>query len=499
MIHIAVRLRLLAIACGLLAIWLGWKLANEEFVLPVLVGVLAIGGIAITWSRASVGALALGVALFGYIVGNRGFAQIMPAPWLPILPAEIVLLVAGSWLLVQCAFTRRLPWRNDGLNWAILLWCGVGTARVIFDVPQFGLLAVRDYAMIYYAAFFFLAQHLAADERSQRLLLNVLLVASVVQPVAAVLVEQFPEFFLGRFVIRGVPVIYFKGDLALTFTAASAFILAFLARPAHRWWAWPLATAELFYVIGNANRASMLAATAGLLWLLLSRGRRFAVVQFCVIGLGFLLLTGAALLTDNNWVQRKFEGVTERLASIGDVFGARNYVSEESFMKGDNNRFRTVWWATVVDETLTENALFGLGFGRDLARTFVREYNPEGAEEFTARSPHSIAVSAFGRMGLLGVCVFVLICGVLVRRTWREMRDHLTDPGTLGLWAAAWVVLISACFGVVLEGPMGAVFFWTVLGLVSARAALVREVPPGESKAPHSQSDSALHEPAAQP
>jgi hypothetical protein len=51
-------------------------------------------------------------------------------------------------------------------------------------------------------------------------------------------------------------------------------------------------------------------------------------------------------------------------------------------------------------------------------------------------------------------------------RTLRSVRS--TDAGTAGLWCAAWVILVSACFGVVLEGPMGAVVFWTILGLASA-------------------------------
>ena len=54
-------------------------------------------------------------------------------------------------------------------------------------------------------------------------------------------------------------------------------------------------------------------------------------------------------------------------------------------MKGDNNRFRSVWWRTVVAETLAENPAFGLGFGHDLARNFLREFNPEMADDFTAR------------------------------------------------------------------------------------------------------------------
>ena len=32
-------------------------------------------------------------------------------------------------------------------------------------------------------------------------------------------------------------------------------------------------------------------------------------------------------------------------------------------------------------------------------------------------------------------------------------------------WLTAWAILTSSCFGVVLEGPMGAVLFWTAVGI----------------------------------
>jgi hypothetical protein len=45
----------------------------------------------------------------------------------------------------------------------------------------------------------------------------------------------------------------------------------------------------------------------------------------------------------------------------------------------------------------------------------------------------------------------------------------------LSWWCACWVILISACFGVVLENPMGAVVFWILLGLAHASTKAVTE------------------------
>jgi O-antigen ligase len=97
----------------------------------------------------------------------------------------------------------------------------------------------------------------------------------------------------------------------------------------------------------------------------------------------------------------------------------------------------------------------------------VQEYFPETGEEFSTRSPHNIFVTYYGRMGGVGVALWGGFCVVLLGRTWRCLR-HTSDPVTWSLWCGAWVILVSGCFGVVLEGPMGAVIFWTLLGLANS-------------------------------
>lgn len=468
MLNVNLRLQLLAFGAVAAAVWLAWQLAQGSYVVPVLVATAALGGIVVRVMRTGLTAVLLGAVLFGYMVGNRGFAQLMPVPGMPLLPAEIVLLTAGGWLVLECAYSRRLPFHRDGLNWAVLAWLVVGTARIAFDVRVFGLMAVRDYAMIYYALFFFLAQELSADPRARRFLLICVTAACLLQPVAAVASDSFPEFFLSKLVINGAPLIYFKGDLALTFMGLSALFLAAIASPSQRRWLWPLATVGLLYVLGGDNRASMLGAFAALAWLSLSHLRRFVFAQALVLTLALAVIAALAHLADHEWSERKLAGTVERLQSLGDFLGAGTYASEESAIKGDNNRFRSVWWRAVANETLAQSPVFGLGFGYDLARGFLQSYNPDMADDFSARSPHSIVVSVFGRLGIVGLLVFSVFVAVLAMRTRRAMRDPgAGDTPALGLWAAVWVILVSACFGVVLEGPMGAVLFWTLLGLAN--------------------------------
>jgi hypothetical protein len=61
--------------------------------------------------------------------------------------------------------------------------------------------------------------------------------------------------------------------------------------------------------------------------------------------------------------------------------------------------------------------------------------------------------------------------------SWRRDKTQGESPA---LFSMCWVILVSACFGVVLEGPMGAVVFWTLLGLANA-ALPVEDSPASES------------------
>jgi hypothetical protein len=113
----------------------------------------------------------------------------------------------------------------------------------------------------------------------------------------------------------------------------------------------------------------------------------------------------------------------------------------------------------------------GLGFGYDLAARFLRTYERDLGEEFEARSPHSYLITIMGRTGIIGVVFFLGILTCIVKYTVREfqwIRKGIFTPMTLQWWCFIWITLATAMFGVVLEGPMAAVPFWTLLGVATA-------------------------------
>jgi hypothetical protein len=478
------RTTLATLAASLAAFYLGWQVAEGAYALPMLVaaGICAMVLVRLTGLPADT--IFTGLLLVGYLVGNRGFAQFMPVPGVPLLPAEAGLLLAGSWRGIQCAFERRLPFRPDALNWAVLAWAVAGTARLPFDVPRYGFLALRDYATVYYAAFFFLVQDMAGESpAARRYLLGCLLAGLLALAPTFLLFQYFPEVFLTQLTFAQTPLIYLKGDLAVTFLAVGALLTFHWAADHRRLWTWPAAAGMLLLLFSGGNRASMLGALVAAGLLLLAGRWRFPAFLGAIGGGALLVLLCLALVTGNQWAERRLHSLADQARSVLDVSGERRYESEDSFNKGDNNRFRLLWWRNVVLETWETNPVFGLGFGADLARGFVQEYYADSAEEFTTRSPHNVFLTMFGRTGAVGLGLWLGLCGVLLTRTWRTLRES-ADPVQWSLACAPLVILASATFGVVLEGPMGAVVFWGVLGLAHAVPRHAEATPPVLAAAP---------------
>lgn len=456
--------RLIFACAALVAVVAGWQLADGGLAFPgLLVAGLALLAV-VRWRPEPLVALVPGALIFGYLVGNRGFAQLSPSPSLPLLPGEVGLALSLVTLFVTGAFRHRPPVRIDLLGLLILAWIGVGAARLAPDVRQYGFLAVRDYAMVYYALFFFVGQEAARDPAGRRFILGAVLAGTALLLPLSLIYNANPEFFLGTLTVHGVPLIYYKGDLLGTFMAVGAVVFFVWQSERPRWWAAGLSLALIAGTVSCTSRAAMLGLLAVTI-LLASGGRwRLARLEAAAGTLAIVLVALIAYLGHQSWRSTPLHDVYDGVVSLVDVNGEHQYEGELTANKGDNNRFRSVWWRTVFEETMEGGPWLGLGFGHDLTAAFMRIYQPESDEDYFVRSPHNIFLTVFARQGLLGLSLFAGIAAGLVVRTWQTARRPDWSAAAWP-WCGACVVLVSASLGVVLEGPMGAVVFWTLFGL----------------------------------
>ena len=487
------RLRRLIITGGglVLALFCGYWIAEESFFWPAL-ALCACTAVLLAWLRCGLCAVVMAGTLFGYIVGNRGFAQAMPFNGLPLFAAELALALTLGAMAFQSAVHKVSPVRRDALNLLVLAWLVLGAARLCIDLPRYGIFALRDSAMVYYALFFFIGQSVAADPSGRRWLQGALTAALALLPPLFLAYDLAPEWFYGHLLFRGVPLILYKGDIAATVMAGGVFY--FYWRVCAGWrLAWAGVLASFAGAIYPLTRAALVAfALAALLHVLALRGRMLLVLG-CSLALSFVGSAAWSLARGTPFEESHAYQIGEYALTVFNVDpgGLLAEPPEGADVKGnplDNNEFRRVWWWTVAEETLENNPGFGSGFGDDLAARFISEYGLSGDLDFSARSPHSIVLSTFGRLGFAGLSVLLGLLGAMIVAScraaalWRRDRSA-GEP--VALWAMAWTIFLSACFGVVLEGPMGAVVFWTVLGMAAEAGRRVAAAPaadPGAEK-----------------
>src|SRR5947207_425772 len=104
----------------LLALVLGSQLGQGSWVVPVsLAGGCALFGVYVLFFRAiRLEALILGGLVFGYIVGNRGFAQVTITAQNPIYVGEAGMLACLGTLGIRFALQREKPLFKSPLFWA---------------------------------------------------------------------------------------------------------------------------------------------------------------------------------------------------------------------------------------------------------------------------------------------------------------------------------------------------------------------------------------------
>lgn len=476
MIPIPIRRRLIAAGTVVLALLLGYAGVVAGWLLPSLFVAMGVLVVAQRLGRVATESLLMGILFFGYIVGNRGFAHINIGG---VFIGELLLAVCLFLLALHIPARREIPVRTDGMLWWICAISVLGCIRMFFDFRSYGMLAMRDFAAIYYCLFFFVAQPIARHAPSLRLLDRILLVSIAVLIPLVVLHRLAPDFIQTHLVLNGAPLIFFKGDQVAAFLGLGFFLFVFGFWRSGSVTCLFIGAASMLLMLHATNRAALLgfAVVTGIVCL--AGHSRVLRLQFSVLLLGMAALFTYYSATGTRVVDTRIYSLFEHTVSIVDFSGSFDYKNPEASNSGENNRYRLVWWRAVLTQTLDEAPLTGLGFGADLATPFIDEYYGRDIDDFTVRSPHSILVTIAARMGLPGLLLYLLLICLLARETWRAIQLHRSGKSERELilrWCAVWSIFIPALFGVVLEGPMGAIIFWTFLGIAWERTRAERSM-----------------------
>jgi hypothetical protein len=468
-------------AIGLiLAVILGSQLGHGSWFVPASIagGCVLFATYIVFFRAVRLEALILGFLIFGYIVGNRGFAQISISEHPPLYLGEAGMLACLAGLSFNFALKRDKPLPKSALCWAVLAFIVIGAFRLYFDLILHLNLAepkviLRDSATVYYALFFFIAFKLGRNPIARQVIERCVLIGCILLiPVFLIQFFVAPDLFY-HITFRGYPVILHKGDLTTTYLAFASFF--FFLRPARGLLRVVFRVLALVFFAGMLAlmaRAALFGFAVAAVLLLIARRPQFIFYQ-AVVGCLVLIVVGVLHVAQFDRSSGFLARLTDRVESMTDVSGTHSYRGSIGDYSSDNNQFRLIWWRAVIDETMQKGPWFGLGFGHDLASTFVREYyGNQYSAIFDTRSPHSIWITVVGRMGLLGLLSFFFVVFFIFRDAMRATRlvaRHRQPQDTLVLWSGVVILLGAASVGVVLEGPMGGILFWSFLGIASSQ------------------------------
>ena len=447
-------------ALGLL-VWMASELASEEFIAPglILAAFMALVVFTSFIRTVRVESISLCLLLTGYLIGNRGFADLTVAK--PIYPGEFVLALIVTCMLVRFALDRELPDFSGWTARTIVLFCVLGAVRLALDYKTYRMDALRDSAMVYYAAYFFLGRQLAVRGSGMVVLERCLQFAFLALVPIAIIQRVDPDLLAtstGQF----TP-LFQKDDLLTTFTAVGVFVL--YTRPKLYRWNWLRVSLILFYfayVAIGITRASLAGLIVGSGLLFVAGQRKFLVYPIVAIILGLTVLGGLAGSFGGSRANST-DVLVEKLASMADISGAPGAATDYSELKAGNNRWRRELWASFIDDT-SVSPVFGRGFGFD----FLAHFLEEGEGETGLRAAHNFYVTFYGRMGIIGIVVFLIITVQIIVggiRAALAVRAGWLPLPFLSFWCSIWAILVAATVGVVLEGPVGAVVFWSFFGI----------------------------------
>jgi len=465
----------------ILAVLIGALLGQSNFLigLLVLVGFLATGSLLALGRGASLISKLLALAIFFYFAAGRGFAHLTPFP--PLYPGEFILAACLALYVVDLVW-KRVDSLGPSAIIAPLLCIVVCSAvqLVLVDFKAYRLLALRDFAMVYYGAFFVVAYQAFRSARSREFFFKAALAGASLLLVYQVLeAARIPvrEYTVSVRVF-GQPIYYPHPDVigpAITFLASYCLLLGAHKRQLFLIFIGALGLVSLIIIFKSSYLLCVLGF--GLLMLIAGRGRQ--ILQLGMIGTVVAALMLSLLVIPSDLSDQIIEKAEAEMSSLNPA----------EFNPGTSGaqtttQWRLVWWQTIIKLVHSENPLFGLGFGSDISTPFFVKYYG-GSQIFRAedgslpRYPHSILFTALGRNGYVGVILWswlVLSVGyVTIRWAKRSRARGARDVALLAGCTYVVAALLNSLVQSTFEAPFAAIPFWVILAWTARQAESVQD------------------------
>lgn len=385
----------------------------------------------------------MALSLGGFIILNYGFENLVIARigGAPLLVGEFSMLLGVLLAIRKLGFSQLKPLLGDPVARCFLFLLMFAIVHLAIDIPRFGLYALRD-ASPYFEAIFLSAGYLWASEKNgiRRFLQCLLIILtlnslySFTLPVSDALQSISPK----SGVFQPIALFGQYQQVAL-YLLAGAILCAWLieyATGVARLVLLIMAVAQVCGLAVIQNRSMYLGIV--IIFLVLFAFRERNKLRRFAGAVGWSALAMFSLLFAFSFLGISIHG---RVGEINADF-LRQYALSVLSLDNSNSRLaqdddRVDWlqqaWQGTASDPFT--LLTGQGFGKPLI-------DFETEDGIPVRQPHNAAMGVFGRLGIIGVSVWLLAQALLSRRFVRALKiRHSRENRDLILWLLVFYVL----------------------------------------------------------
>ena len=458
------------------------------------------GRTAMVWAFAGVYLVYLaGVAAF-----HRGFAGIhVDVLGVPLFVGEATIGLLAVLLVGLTLAERRLPFEFDGTAKALCAYLGIGAGFAAIGMAQgYGVASLRDFALVYYLAFFFYTLAAIRLGIQPRTILNALAFGSVVGAIVALVSfaiapslsyehgapgHQAPAVWLGALWCL-LSASEGKGRLPRAFFVGGAAV-----------------NLSTIYLIGYRTMLPVMFVSAIILWgwTAASRGvsRRALLrssVAASIAALAFML--GIAMHTLTMTAPERPVPVNGPV-ELGDGLKVLSYrwvrgfkllaptvihvVRESDGDVEDSLRFRIEAWSRAL-ERIRSSPITGIGLGPAPALYADRYCDTPYSPTSNCGNAHNTYLTLAMRMGIPVFLFFVATnLSVLTRFVRRAVRhSDEAQPTLLAPFLAAALASLGvyAFMSLFFESPYLSPLFWVVLAMMNTLANSTAGSRPGSAE-----------------
>ena len=469
---------IIAIIVGLIiALWTGLAIGNGEYGKAGFVagGTILAVLMAIIGQRYRFEGWFIAIIVACYFIGGRGFSYQRLVSVIFVGEATLALLLFFHIFRVLSGSARLIP--RHCLAIPLFIFLVYGFIHLLLDRREFPLIMVlRDTATVYYALFFFLVYGSMQHKPTRDYILKLLpIIAGLSLVLYTVMIfGGLSNAVSNATMLRGAPMILQSVD-AMIPVCIGFSALAYIK------------SLQTSGIIKIAYLITSIACTAPLF----SHGKAVFYVAFfayisalllvghwkiliTIIPMGVLSVTLLMVLVQSGFVkdeQGKFKRFMDEFSSF-NVIGVGSKGSQKHAQSTVD--WRLTWWKKVTEDTMESRPFYGMGMGADISTDFHAKYFNTGylnPNVKIARYPHNIIFTIIGRMGLVGLIIFIPIAILITRELWIGMQvlrkyGSRSDPRYAFTWAFILAGFVNAFFQSTFEAPYTAVMFWTLLAIL---------------------------------